>query len=94
MRIKFLQDCELEVVESFDEATDTAETRNEIFKKDEIFEGDVVSETEITIDFQFGDGSVVYGLNTSLFEVLPEKTLAEICFERWLGGRWTAIKEK
>lgn len=67
MRIKFLKDCEIELVTRFDEATDQADTENEIFVAGSVHEVDVLDEREGSLDVQFGDGSVAYGVPNSLF---------------------------
>jgi hypothetical protein len=69
--VKFLQDCQLEVILSYDEKTDHAETALESFSKDESVTFDVfdVMEDVGTINVQFGDGSCIYGLPINLIEI-------------------------
>ncbi len=70
--IRFLQPIELEVIESFDEATEKAETKCEVFSPDERVDAEVVcvNEEYATAEIQFGDGSVAYGVPTSAFKVV------------------------
>lgn len=80
MKIKFLRDCLLKVVESYDEKNAIPQIHDETFKKGEEVDGDRLSlfsgeeddeETDY-IYFQFGDGSCIYGLKKNLFEVTEE----------------------
>jgi len=74
MKIKFKTDIELEVVESYDEANDHAETSNETFKAGEVHEVDLLDsagDMSVVVDIQFGDGSVAFSVPTDFFEVLP-----------------------
>ena len=75
LKVRWLQDVELEVVNSYDEETDTTDTEDQIFRKDEITEFDVfdVREDTQTINVQFGNGSVVYGLPVKLFTIVQDK---------------------
>lgn len=83
MFIKFEKDCELEIVESVDPDKDVINSVNEKFSAGEIFEVDLIGETipdneswligqdgPPTYDFQFGDGSCVFGVSSELFEIL------------------------
>jgi len=58
MLIKFLQDCELVIVESYDEENDHAETSDMKFTKGEVHDVDMDSDDGKTCSFQFGDGSI------------------------------------
>lgn len=75
MRIRFLFDTVLEVIESYDEEADEAETSMETFKAGEIHDIDPLDPDDEEmkaeyIGFQFGDGSCAYGVPRNLFEVL------------------------
>lgn len=70
MKIKFKKACELEVINSFDEDSQTVDSINESFAEGEIVEGDIFEEIETAVGFQFGDGSCVYSLPRDLFEVI------------------------
>lgn len=70
MKIQFLNDCELEVVESFNEEHDVAETSSEFFKTGEIVDVDITDECETTTTFQFGDGSLACAVSNKLFQKL------------------------
>lgn len=67
--IKFIKDAELEVTESYDEEADFAETHTETFRAGESVEADVFDDRGDSVNVQFGDGSVVYGLPKSLIEM-------------------------
>jgi membrane protease subunit (stomatin/prohibitin family) len=72
MKITFLKDAELEVVERYDEDDDVIlESGNEIYRKGNVIEEvDILEIHEDSVDVQFGDGSVCYGipLNTVKIE--------------------------
>lgn len=70
MKLRFLEKCQLEIVESCDEDGDDAETSTETFQQGEKHDVDVLDEHDDTTSWQFGDGSVVYGVPNSLFEKL------------------------
>lgn len=69
-KLVFLQDCEIEVVESYDDEEDEAVTKTEAFKTGDVCEGDdLESDLDGKISFQFPDGSCVYNLPTSLVQL-------------------------
>lgn len=70
MKIKLLKACELEVVTSLDETTDDVETSTELIKAGEVLCGDIEADEQDKIDFQFANGSMVYGLSKNMFEVI------------------------
>lgn len=70
MKIHFVKDCELEVEEI--DKDGEIHSVNELFYKDEIFEGDLIDNGQDYIDFQFGDGSCLYGLKKELFEIIEK----------------------
>ncbi len=72
MKIKFNQDCQLEVTTGFDEETETAETQDEIFVFGEVIECEVVSVNPSfkTSEIQFCNGHVAYGVPWVYFEVI------------------------
>jgi len=77
MKIKWLQDCQLEVVTNFDEQTEETATKDIFPKVGEIDDVDPLAyhkdENVETAGFQFGDGSCVYGVPCELFEVIEGK---------------------
>jgi uncharacterized ParB-like nuclease family protein len=77
MKIKFLQDSEVEVVIDFNMATDEAITEDEMFKAGEIHDVDVLTERRDTIDIQFGCGDCCYGLKKSCFEIV-ERSISDM----------------
>ena len=72
MKIKFLKDCGMEIVESYDEVNDTAERYDETFHAGDVVEGDIFNDEGSYVNFQFGDGSCVFGLRKEDFEVIEE----------------------
>ncbi len=73
MKIKFKTDVELEVVESIED--DIPVTHQETFKAGEEIEIDVIGQNlaGTVIEIQFGDGSVVTGLDIDCFELVHSK---------------------
>lgn len=83
MKVRFVTDCEIEVFETFDEALDDGETSTEVFRVgDEAefdlldaplkFDGNEFVPAEDTVNVQFGDGSVAFGLSREWFEEIKE----------------------
>lgn len=72
MIIEFNKDAEIEIVTHYDEANDCPETENQTFRKGDREDVDVLNDerNDGTIDVQFGDGSVCYGLLKSCFEII------------------------
>ena len=84
--IRFVEDIELCVVTEFDESRDritsshnrrpvhcnvaVAEIRRQVFRAGEEVEVDVTSSGPFLVDIQFGDGSIVLGLNRQTFLIL------------------------
>ena len=73
MKIRFIKEWNGEVIEGFDEKEDSiTSSYEETFKVGDIEEGDIVNDDIFDIDFQFGDGSMVYGLPKESIEVIEE----------------------
>lgn len=72
MKLKFVKDCELEVVENYDETDDVTDSALEIFKAGEVIDVDSENESEQYWDIQFGDGSVAFCVQKALTEVLED----------------------
>lgn len=74
MKIKWLKDCQLEVVTSFDEKTETTQTKDIFPKAGDIDDVDPLAyhkdENVETAGFQYPDGSCVYGVPCELFEIV------------------------
>jgi hypothetical protein len=70
MKMKFVKDAELTVVESC--LNDIIEDCQERFSKDEIIDADVFGEYDNRFDIQFGDGSVIMGLEKNLIEIIED----------------------
>lgn len=66
-KLKAKHDMMIEVVTSYDEVNDHASTEDVYLVRDEVIEIDIENEAEETYDGQFGDGSMVYGLNKNSF---------------------------
>jgi len=71
MKIKFKEDCGFSIVESVDKKDNVTEV-DETFSKDEVIEGDIIDDQGDYVSFQFGDGSMIFGLKKSLFETIEE----------------------
>jgi hypothetical protein len=70
MKVKWLQRVNLTVVESYDAKHDKTEESSEVFEKDEVTEFDIFDDRGETVNIQFGDGSVAYGVPKALYEVV------------------------
>jgi hypothetical protein len=74
MKMKFVKDAELTVVESC--LNNIIEDCQERFNKDEIIDADVFgeydNEYDNRFDIQFGDGSVIMGLEKNLIEIIGD----------------------
>ena len=79
MKVEFLTDVEIEVIESFDDA----ESTTQVFRVGDTTEFDVMDHPQRMIDgelkddpdtvnVQFGDGSVSFGLSLDWFKVLDD----------------------
>ena len=66
-KITFNEACELEIVESYDEEADKAETSSMTFAKGEVHDVDLDRIGVDTSSFQFGDGSMAYNVPNDLF---------------------------
>jgi hypothetical protein len=88
--IKFKNDTELAIVESFDEANDTiAEQGTEVFKAGEPVDAEIVDEVEtkgdMFVNLQFPDGSLALGVQRDSFTELrkhlfsPHTDLCKFC---------------
>ena len=72
MKIRFVHTCELEVVTDYDRATDQAVTEVETFLHEGFHKVDVFDDHGHCIDIQFGDGSCIYGLSKTAYEVIAK----------------------
>ena len=74
-RLRFIEDCLLEVVDHYDEENDDVSTVDEQFRAGEESDGDVVETDDEakTTTFQFGDGSVAYRVPNRLFVLFEIK---------------------
>jgi hypothetical protein len=71
MEAKFeaLVDCEVEIIENFNEDMETVESTVDIFSKGDIIEGELITDLETSFETQFGDGTVAY-LDKEHFKLL------------------------
>ncbi len=69
LKLKFLKDVELTIVNSFNIETEKVEETQEKFSKDEVIDVEYFGNYAKSMDVQFGDGSVVYGLEKKLFVI-------------------------
>ena len=67
MKIQFTQDVEWEVVEQYDEETQTADSTFELFTEGSVLEVDLIDDYGDNVDIQFGDGSMAYNFPKSYF---------------------------
>ena len=65
-RIKWIKDCELQVMEN------EHDSYNEIVRAGELDDVDIVADNGDTVDMQFGCGDVSYAVSKDVFEVVPE----------------------
>ncbi len=72
MKIKWLKDVTITCVESYDEKNGMVDETDESFVKDEVTEFDIFDDRGITVNIQFGDGSVAYGVPKSIYEVIEK----------------------
>lgn len=84
MKAKFTKQCEIEIVDHYDEDIDDVISSIEMFNEGEEIEFDVFGHPERVIDgnivedtsllnIQFGDGSVAFGVSKEWMEIEPEK---------------------
>ena len=70
MRIRFLRNVVLEVVESYDEDTDSTETSDVRFSSDDQCDVDFERQGSTTSSFRFGDGSMAYNVPNEVFTIV------------------------
>lgn len=70
--IEWQKDVELEVVTDFDNEEEKVVSHNEVFRKGERVEVDilVVNDEEATVDMEFGDGGIAFSVSVTLFRRL------------------------
>ena len=69
-KIEILEDIELEIIETYNEETDEADSYSETFMKGNTEEVDIINSNEDFVDFQFGDGSVSLGVPKNVFRII------------------------
>ena len=73
MKIKWIENCSLEVVETYNEETEEVDSDNVDVKIGEIDEVDDVGQCDNDhTDLQFGNGSVSLGVPNKYFEVIEK----------------------
>lgn len=73
MVIRFLQDVVLEVVETYDEYTDSTKTTDVRFSANDQCDVDFERQGNATSSFQFGDGSLACNVPNELFEIVSDE---------------------
>lgn len=75
--IRFKEPAELELITSYDEQTETAQCKSEVFNTGDVADAEVLETNENfrTCTIQFGDGSMAYGVPMSIFEVVEKEDL-------------------
>lgn len=75
--ISFIKDTKLEVIDSFDEVADEVEDCHyETFKAGEPVDAEIVDEDAGHVHLQFGSGGVAFGVERSMFVIIPEKVVS------------------
>ena len=69
MTICFKDDVTVDVVQGIDQHGNPM-VSSEKYQKDDTFEGDLMGDNGHCINFQFGDGSTIYGLSKNYFTVM------------------------
>lgn len=70
--IKFCADTTLEIVESFDEVAEKAETVQETFGTSDPVDAEIIDEQNGLCQLEFGDGSQAFGVPRNSFVVIQE----------------------
>lgn len=70
--ITFKNKTSVQVIENFDESTDTAETVEQIFEAGELVDAEITSEENGVCELQYGDGSISQGIRRELFNIVPD----------------------
>uniref|UniRef100_A0A6M3KUN4 Uncharacterized protein n=1 Tax=viral metagenome TaxID=1070528 RepID=A0A6M3KUN4_9ZZZZ len=72
MQIKFTRDCELEIVEWFNEDWNEQQITVETFTPGEMVDVNIFAESEDgqSVDIQFFDGGSVFGLPKDCFKII------------------------
>jgi hypothetical protein len=73
MLIRFKEQTELEVVNSYDEEHDEVDSDNETFQPGVEYDVCLLGGDDDFIDIQFGDGSCAYGVPKDILEITEEK---------------------
>ena len=68
MRIRFVEDCRLEIVAAYDEASDETKRVIDEFPAGTIVDVDITDEYDTATSWQFADGSLACGVPNELFQ--------------------------
>ncbi len=68
--IEFIQDTELEIVETLGADGETPETSIDVFKEGEQAEGEILEDRENDVDIQFADGSMAFAVPKDCFRIV------------------------
>jgi hypothetical protein len=69
MKIRWIENTDLCVIYNYDEEAEVADEGFEIVEKDEVDEVDVLEDKGSTVDMQFGNGWVAFGVQKKWFEI-------------------------
>jgi len=72
MKIKWLDEVDLTVVYSFDEKNEVADEGFEIVEKGEVNDVCILEDKGDTVDMQFGNGWVAFGVRKDYFTVVDD----------------------
>lgn len=70
MIVSFNEDCVIQVIEYYDEETDEPVGDIEEFQTGEEVEWDIVDDNDDTVNIQFPEGSVAFGIRKNSFTVI------------------------
>jgi len=73
MKIKWLRDIELNVIDYIDEDTNTPVESSETINAGDIDDVDIIKDAGDCIDLQFGDGSMALSVMKKWYEVVKDK---------------------
>ena len=71
MKIRLLRDCSFVIVDHLDANEDPVEV-DEDFKKGDILDGDEEDDRGDSINFQFANGAMLYGIKKEVYEVIEK----------------------
>lgn len=70
MRIKFVKECGFTIVEEVDNAGNILQEYDETFNIGDTHEGDIIDDNGSYVNFQFSNGSMIFGLGKDLYIII------------------------